>query len=332
MEQYISRCIDSLLISEGLEDLEVLVINDGSKDKSSEIAHQYAQRYPESIFVIDKVNGNYGSCINTALKVATGKYIKILDADDYFNCNDFNLLIKRLHSCNTDVILTNHTIISNEGFYLWKHPYNNFYQFTLDKKCPAYFTMHSIAYRTNLLRESSYVQSEGISYTDQEWIFYPMIYAKEMQYFDLNVYQYCMDREGQTMDPKVFAKGLPMLYKILMRILSHIEGINFKERSAKQDYIKMQVLRQAEIIYMQEIVYGINVSQDLESLDSYLKNKFNILYEELSPLRIGFCHYVNYYRKNRSVISNFNKSTLSIQIKLRRIMQRLVSHIKVFKI
>ena len=85
MEPYLRHCLDSLIIDKGMDELEVFVINDGSKDRSSKIAREYQDKYPNTFYVIDKVNGNYGSCINRGLKEATGKYIKVLDADDCFN-------------------------------------------------------------------------------------------------------------------------------------------------------------------------------------------------------------------------------------------------------
>ena len=85
MEKYLPKCLDSLISAkEVLCKMEILIINDGSKDASSRIAHEYQSRYPDSIIVIDKENGNYGSCVNRGLKEATGKYIKVLDADDWF--------------------------------------------------------------------------------------------------------------------------------------------------------------------------------------------------------------------------------------------------------
>ena len=85
MESLLPRCLDSLIINKNLEKLEVWVVNDGSKDRSSVIGHQYEERYPGVINVIDKPNGNYGSCINAALPKCTGKYVKILDSDDSFD-------------------------------------------------------------------------------------------------------------------------------------------------------------------------------------------------------------------------------------------------------
>ena len=87
MERYLDKCLSSLCVTDHnlLNTLEVLVINDGSKDASSKIGHRYHDEYPYVFRVIDKENGNYGSCINRGLKEATGKYIKVLDADDYFD-------------------------------------------------------------------------------------------------------------------------------------------------------------------------------------------------------------------------------------------------------
>ena len=87
MEKYLDRCLTSLIVTNNdlLERLEVIVVIDGAKDRSSEIAHSYQIRYPQTFIVIDKENGNYGSCVNRGVAEATGKYIKILDADDWFD-------------------------------------------------------------------------------------------------------------------------------------------------------------------------------------------------------------------------------------------------------
>ena len=97
MEKFLPYCLDSLLIGQGTEDVEVLVVNDGSADRTSAIAHGYEERYPEVFRVIDKENGNYGSCVNRGLKEATGKYVKILDADDSFEDGAFALLDPLAH-------------------------------------------------------------------------------------------------------------------------------------------------------------------------------------------------------------------------------------------
>ena len=93
MENYLRKDLESLIISEGLENVEVIVVNDGSRDKSLDIATEYAEKYPYVFRIIDKPNGNYGSCINAALRIASGKYIKIMDADDSFDTDNFKTLV-----------------------------------------------------------------------------------------------------------------------------------------------------------------------------------------------------------------------------------------------
>ena len=92
MEKYLDKCLTSLIIEDKklMKLLEVLVVIDGAKDRSSEIGHTYQDKYPETFRVIDKENGNYGSCINRGLKEAKGKYVKVLDADDSFDNGNFS--------------------------------------------------------------------------------------------------------------------------------------------------------------------------------------------------------------------------------------------------
>lgn len=328
MEKYIARCLDSILISDDLDKLQVIVVNDGSRDRSSEIAHNYADRYPCSISVIDKSNGNYGSCVNAALQAAVGKYIKILDSDDYFDNNNLRQLIERLKKCDSDAVLTNHTIITPTGKHYWKHNYADGQCIMLQDECPSYFPMHSIIYRTALLKKMCYKQSEGISYTDQEWIFYPMLKADQMVYIDLDLYQYCMDREGQTMDPKVFAKGLPMLYAILYRALAYCKENALDNVPARAKYCEMQLFKQAETIYRQELVFNAGISGMLTALDLKISETDSDLYRKLDDLRIGFCKYVKRFRATGQGMSAIDKRTLSIQCKIINLLAAFRNRIK----
>lgn len=97
VERYIRKCQDSLIVSDDLMgQLEVLVINDGTPDRSAEIAKEFEKKYPSVFRVIDKENGNYGSCINRGLKEARGKYIRICDGDDSYDSVALCKLLKIL--------------------------------------------------------------------------------------------------------------------------------------------------------------------------------------------------------------------------------------------
>ena len=214
MEKFLPYCLDSLLIKRNLELVEVLVINDGSKDDSSKIAHTYADRYPQTFKVIDKENGNYGSCINRGLLEATGKYVKILDADDSFDNKNFESFISFLKETDADLIVSDFAIV-DENRNVKRIVCHEFPSgcIPLDKICTtenfSHIQMHALTYRRDVLSELSYKQTEGISYTDQEWVFTPMAGVKSVGYFDKCVYKYLVGREGQTINPTVKAKRMP---------------------------------------------------------------------------------------------------------------------------
>ena len=97
MEEYLAKCCESVVVApELMERLEVLVVNDGSTDGTSEIAHVFERRYPGSFRVIDKQNGHYGSCVNRGLAEAKGEFVKLLDADDTYDKAEFERHLKFL--------------------------------------------------------------------------------------------------------------------------------------------------------------------------------------------------------------------------------------------
>ena len=106
---YLDRCIGSL-ICQSIEDLDILVINDGSSDNTSRIAHSWESRYPSSIRAIDKPNGHQGSCINVDISLAKGKYFKMLDGDDLFDTRVLENYIHTLPRFDADMVITGHTI------------------------------------------------------------------------------------------------------------------------------------------------------------------------------------------------------------------------------
>ena len=106
MEAYLAQCVESILRTPSLAAVEVIIVNDGSKDRTLRIAQQYAERYADTVRVIDKPNGNYGSTINAALPLARGKYVKILDADDRFEGARVADMLAFLRKTDADMIVT----------------------------------------------------------------------------------------------------------------------------------------------------------------------------------------------------------------------------------
>ena len=115
MEKYLDKCLSSLIMPRNMDDLEVLIVNDGSKDSSLQIARRYEALYPQTFIVIDKDNGNYGSCINCGLKNASGKYFKVLDADDSYNTENLCNYLDFLRYLDIDLIMSDFLIIDQSN-------------------------------------------------------------------------------------------------------------------------------------------------------------------------------------------------------------------------
>ena len=118
MEKYLSKGLKSVLQINNPSVLDVIVVNDGSKDNTLEIAHSFELRYPGILRVINKENGNYGSCINAALKEARGKYVRVLDADDYVSLTMYKAMYDAaLNTDFPDIITTRLKFVSDNSYY-----------------------------------------------------------------------------------------------------------------------------------------------------------------------------------------------------------------------
>lgn len=289
MEKYLRRCLDSLIIDEeGMKQFEVLVINDGSKDSSSQIAHEYQDKYPDTFRVIDKENGNYGSCINRGLKEATGKYVKVLDADDWFDNKNFSKYVTFLNSVDCDMILTSFNRVDSDGNLIktttWE--VNDNKEFNVDILPLVNIEMHAITYRTEILISMNYSQTEGISYTDTEWSIIPLQKVQNCITYPLNIYQYLVGREGQTMQEGVFAKNYCQTLIICNNMFNKCNSDIFNNRA--NNYLKYKCLLFLESIYRAAILdnYGDKLEKLVE-LDNKLRKEYIFLYDSLSNIKLS---------------------------------------------
>ena len=288
MAALLPRCMDSLTASGVLDDLDILVVNDGSTDSSRAVAYSYAERYPQSIKVVDKKNGNYGSTINAALPLAVGEYVKVLDADDWFDSQALAKYVAELKSLEQEVdVSVTHFLMIHEGGRTETVKYQNYGRepytygkvYNLDKVLGdgfiRYFLMHSLTYRTQLLRDHGYRQTEGISYTDIQWSSYPFFWAGSIVFHDLVVYRYNMDREGQTMDPAVIRKSLPQLERMTMDLMdfyrkADMSGLSEARVGFLRQYFKNR-LRLLVKTHLMDIPRREFDKEAFSSLDSWIQ-------------------------------------------------------------
>ena len=241
MEAYLPKCLGSLMFDnkELLQKLEVIVVNDGSRDRTSEIAHHFEIQYPEVIRVIDKPNGHYGSCINAGLEAAKGMYVKTLDADDSYGSAEFEKYMQAVEKLaygtrEVDLILNDFVEVdANDRITkVVSLPFqrNEIFDFCKISKSGEILQHFSIAYRRDMLKEMGYRQTEGIAYTDNEWDSYPMFYVKSAAYADIMLYRYFIGRPGQSVSAGELNKNALVLDRISDRVL-----VEFKDLMGKAD-------------------------------------------------------------------------------------------------
>lgn len=314
MEQYLRYCLDSLLIQENFEALDVLVINDGSKDSSSAIAHEYADRYPTVFRVIDKENGNYGSCINRGLKEAVGKYVKVLDADDSFNTANFCEFVVFLDSVDADLILSDYVEVDEHGGVTGKHDYD--FPVDVELKFRDICTtgtfknmqMHAVTYRRQMLVDMGYVQSEGVSYTDQQWIFIPMVRVRSIRRFGKCVYRYLIGRAGQTMNPAIKRKHMDHVMVCVHGMLVAYNRFYREIDETIQEYMMARLVPFTKVVYVTLFTnYTDETKVALINFDKDLKSLNNDFYELIGSKDVssilGF-KYIDYWRRKHNITNN----------------------------
>lgn len=308
MEKYLGKCLDSLIIDENMESLEILVINDGSKDGSLSIAQSYYKKYPNTFKVIDKKNGNYGSCINRRLKEATGKYIKILDADDYFNKAELIQLIDKMKSIDTDVVITDYQLVSESNAILadvsFKWLLNTDCEYNigniLSQELTDKIQMHAISYRLDFLKNINYIQTEGISYTDQEWVFTPIALATSLYYIHLHVYNYLIGREGQTMNTEIYDRNSNQLVTLLKSLVYRINEIEIDAQRRK--YLERRISQLLCKLYQIYIYRKYRNIKELIDFDTWLKEKDESIYKLANQFTLNkYLHFVSYWRKHQNI-------------------------------
>ncbi len=288
MERYLHKSLKSLIVDDKqlMDSLEVLVINDGSKDRSSQIAHEYEERYSSTFKVIDKENGNYGSCVNSGLKEATGKFVKILDADDSFDTNVFQKFLSQLQNVNADLVITDFCIVDENGnrkneqsFDLPQNTSLTFKDIPLNKLVLLWH--HGITYKTSILHDMHYRQTEGISYTDDEWVFMPMIHIEDIVYFPGIMYLYLRGREGQTFDPKVVAKSQKMFLAVARSMSDFLETHKSGLSGNAMYFLKNKYIHRVKKFYSNYLIYGCTNSSNaaMAEFDKYLEQKDPFVYQ-----------------------------------------------------
>ena len=254
-EDYMRRCVDSLLI--GGQDVEIILINDGSSDHTAEIADEYAAAYPDLVRVVHKKNGGHGSGVNKGLELANGIYYKVVDSDDWFDKDAYQKLLSSLKMFDTekpDLIVCNYVYDHLEEGTKKSMDYRNV--FPKEKQCTwdeigkfhpsQYLIMHSLMFRTEVLRVSGVKLPEHTFYVDNLFSYKPLPYAKTIYYMDIDLYHYYLGRDDQSVNEKVLMKRIDQQIRVTDLVARSVDLEEVKKIQGKRVLIVDDVISTGE--------------------------------------------------------------------------------------
>lgn len=239
-QDYMRKCIESLL--PGGEDVEILIVNDGSKDDTASIGQEYQERYPTIVRLINKENGGHGSAVNAGLANATGIFFKVVDSDDWVKESAYLAILNRLKELLggnrfIDMFVSNfvyekvgekhHKVMS----YRRALPQGEVFGWGDVKHFSPghYILMHSVIFRTQLLRECGLVLPEHTFYVDNLFVFEPLPFVKNVYYMDVNFYRYYIGRADQSVNEQV------MISRIDQQILVNKLMVDYYVQMSKKN-------------------------------------------------------------------------------------------------
>ena len=282
VEKYIDKCVQSMLIDSILDDIEILIVNDGSKDSTPEIARGYVEKYPQTVRLIDKENGGHGSTINAGIREATGKYFKVVDGDDWLNTENLEHFIALLKSREEDVIASNYLCIRDESYDILAEKKvtsdASLYGTTcnMDKgEVKEVIKMHALTIRTSILKENNITIDEHCFYVDAEYIAYPMPFVSSVYYDDEFIYMYRLGRNGQSMDIRSMQRNRAMHMKVLNAMLAFYDKLP-QMTDAKKAYIEKVIGQMVENQFQIYISMGTDkeIQKETASWDKALLQKY----------------------------------------------------------
>lgn len=294
-EEYMGKCVESLLV--GGEDVEIIIVDDGSSDSTAAIADEYVQKYPSIVRVIHKENGGHGSAVNTGIENATGLFFKVVDSDDWVKESNYQQILATLRELAggekmLDMLISNF-VYEKEGekknkVMRYRHALPQNEMFTWDQvrhfHKGQYILMHSVIFRTKLLRDCGLKLPEHTFYVDNLFVFEPLPYVKNMYYMDVNFYRYYIGREGQSVNENVMISRIDQQIKVNKIMVDYMS--EHKTQMKNNRKMRGYMINYLEIITTISSILLIRGGteehlQKKKELWNYIKQKDRILYTRL---------------------------------------------------
>lgn len=290
-EDYMKRCIDSLLPC-GREG-EIIIVDDGSTDRTGEIADTYATLYPDIIRVVHKENGGHGSGVNTGLKLAAGRFFKVVDSDDWLDGEALKCLMHSLKQWKNkaDMVVCN---------YVYDHLYENRSRsvrytnvFPEGRLCTwkeigmfrpsQYLVMHALVFRTVILRQSEVRLPEHTFYVDNLFAYQPLPRVQNILYLNVDLYHYFLGREEQSVNEESYKRRIDQQILVTRLVTDSVDLDEVRRTSPK---LARYMVRNISIMLSISSIYLLQIKSQ-EALEkrrdlwNYIREKDKGLYRRL---------------------------------------------------
>ncbi len=244
-EAYMAKCVESLL--PGGEEVEILIVDDGSADRTAEIADDFAARYPTIVKAVHQENGGHGEAVNTGIRNASGLYFKVVDSDDWVNREAYEKVLHALENLirgpkTVDLLISNF-VYEKQGqrrkkVMQYRHccPVEEIFTWNEMGHMPKgkYLLMHSMIYRTELLRECGLKLPAHTFYVDNIFAFEPLPYVQNLYYVDANFYRYFIGRDDQSVNEAVMIRRIDQQIRVNKLMVDAFIRCRFTNKRVKK--------------------------------------------------------------------------------------------------
>ena len=296
---YMEKCIKSCLA--GGDDVEIIIVDDGStKDDTLKIAKEYEAKYPNIVKAVHQENGGHGQAVNTGLANATGMFFKVVDSDDWVDVKSYKKILTKLKSFVEeddlpDMLIANYVYEKVGAKRKKVIHYENALpvdrMFGWDEmghfKVDQYILMHSVIYRTQLIKEFGLKLPEHTFYVDNIFVFEPLPVVQKMYYMNVNFYRYFIGREDQSVNETVMISRIDQQLRVTRRLIdSYLGNKPVNERCRKYMVTYLRIMMEVSSIFL--IISGTDENLvKKKELWKYVKDSDSKLYKELRYSILG---------------------------------------------
>ena len=296
---YMEKCIKSCLA--GGDDVEIIIVDDGStKDDTLKIAKEYEAKYPNIVKAVHQENGGHGQAVNTCLANATGMFFKVVDSDDWVDVKSYKKILTKLKSFVEeddlpDMLIANYVYEKVGAKRKKVIHYENALpvdrMFGWDEmghfKVDQYILMHSVIYRTQLIKEFGLKLPEHTFYVDNIFVFEPLPVVQKMYYMNVNFYRYFIGREDQSVNETVMISRIDQQLRVTRRLIdSYLGNKPVNERCRKYMVTYLRIMMEVSSIFL--IISGTDENLvKKKELWKYVKDSESKLYKELRYSILG---------------------------------------------